>query len=97
MENLDSMAMAQRRKRIVFRSWHRGTRETDLILGRFADAAINEFSELELAEFERILDMPDPDIFAWVTGIEPVPSHADTALFTRLIAFHDKNSALPDA
>ncbi|MCP4382197.1 MAG: succinate dehydrogenase assembly factor 2 [Hyphomicrobiales bacterium] len=97
MDTLNGMALAHRRKRLVFRSWHRGTRETDLILGRFADAAIDELNEAELAEFERILDMPDPDIFAWVTGIAPVPPHADTALFTRLIAFHEKGGAAPDA
>ena len=58
----------------MFRAWHRGTRETDLILGRFADAHVAAFSDAELADFERLLDVPDPDIFAWVTGTEPVPA-----------------------
>ena len=63
-----------RRKRLIFRAWHRGTRETDLILGRFADAHVAGFSDRELADFERLLDVPDPDIFVWVTGAGEVPT-----------------------
>ena len=82
-----NIAPERRRKRLVFRAWHRGTRETDLILGRFADAHVDGFSERELADFERILEMPDPDIFAWVTGAVPVPETASPTL-RRLIAYH---------
>jgi len=40
-----------RRRKLLFRSWHRGMREMDLIMGRFADARIAELNESELAEF----------------------------------------------
>ncbi|MBV9203642.1 MAG: succinate dehydrogenase assembly factor 2 [Alphaproteobacteria bacterium] len=65
-----------RRKRLSFRSWHRGTRESDLILGRFADAHLAGFDEVQLDRYEGLLDCPDADIFDWVTGrAAPPPEH----------------------
>ena len=55
-----SGGLDDRRKRLLFRCWHRGTREMDLILGRFADAEIANLSDDELAEFEYLMDVPDP-------------------------------------
>jgi antitoxin CptB len=83
-------ALDTRRKRLAFRAWHRGTRETDLILGRFADAHLPSFSESEVAQFESLLDTPDPDIFNWVTGAEPVPDACASSILDRLIAFHNQ-------
>jgi antitoxin CptB len=77
-----------RRRRILFRAWHRGMREADLIMGRFADAAIADLTEDELAAFERLLDVPDRDLLAWVTGEWDVPAEHDTALYRRLRDFH---------
>jgi len=77
-----------RRKRLRFRAWHRGMREMDLVLGPFADAAVAGFSEDEVALFEALLQVPDPDVYAWITGAAAVPANFDTALFKRLCAFH---------
>ena len=63
-----SQGLDERRRRLLYRCWHRGTRETDLIMGPFADAWIGELSDIELADFERLSDVPDPEIYAWVTG-----------------------------
>lgn len=63
------------RKRLIYRAWHRGTREMDLLLGRFADAHVPGFDGEELAQFERILGYNDPDLYDWVTGKEPPPSN----------------------
>lgn len=83
-------ALDVRRKRLIFRAWHRGTRETDLILGRFADENIVAFSEAELADFEQVLELPDPNIFNWVTGAAPVPDDLASPVLARLIAYYDK-------
>ena len=65
-----------RRKRLSFRSWHRGTQESDLILGRFADAHLAGFDEAQLDRYEALLDCTDADIFDWVSGrAEPPPEH----------------------
>ncbi len=80
--------MDGRRKRLLFRSWHRGIREMDLVLGRFADAEIATLSDGELDEYERWLDVPDQKIFSWVNGSLAVTPDFDTAVFARLRDFH---------
>ena len=77
-----------RRRRIKFRAWHRGMLETDLLLGRFADAQIENLSESELDDFEALLEAIDRDVFAWATGETPTPEGYDTLLFRRIVAFH---------
>lgn len=75
-----------RRKKARFRSWHRGMREADLIMGGFADAQIDGLSAAELDEYEALLDVPDADLVRWVTGELPVPARHDTPLFRRIEA-----------
>lgn len=77
-----------RRRKILFRSWHRGTREMDLIMGRFADVHIGDFTEVELDDFERLIEVPDRDLFAWVTSKAEMPANYDTSVFRSLKAFH---------
>jgi len=77
-----------RRRKLLFRSWHRGMREMDLIMGGFADSTVADLAETELADFERLIEAPDRAILAWVTGEEAVPVDHDTALFRRLREFH---------
>jgi len=57
-----------RRKRLLFRSWHRGSREMDLLLGRFAERHLPTFSERQLDLFESLLDVGDPDLYEWLSG-----------------------------
>ena len=82
-----SEGLDPRRRRLLYRSWHRGTREMDLVMGRFADAVLGTLTEVEVDEFERLSDAPDPDLYAWVTGKRPVPSNHNTDVFRRLRAF----------
>lgn len=83
-----SEGLEPRRRRLLFRSWHRGIREMDLILGRFADAYIGELSSAELDDYERLIEMPDPELLKWVTGAGAVPADCDTAMLRRLRDFH---------
>ena len=85
---ISSDGLDARRRRLLFRSWHRGIREMDLVLGRFADAQIATLSDADLDEYERLLDVPDQQMFAWVSGAEAAPADIDTALFRRLRDFH---------
>jgi len=77
-----------RRRRLLFRSWHRGTREADLIMGRFADVHIEGFSDGELDQYEHLLDAIESDLLAWMTGAQPVPAEHDTPMFRRVRQFH---------
>jgi antitoxin CptB len=83
-----SEGLDPRRRKVLFRSWHRGMREMDLIMGGFADAKVAVLSEPELGEFERLIELPDRDLLAWITGEEAVPADFDSALFRDLCAFH---------
>jgi antitoxin CptB len=76
------------RRKLLFRAWHRGMREVDLIMGRFADREIREWGRKELGEFEQLLELPDCDLLAWVIGEAEVPRRLDTALFRRLRDFN---------
>ncbi|MBR1227869.1 MULTISPECIES: succinate dehydrogenase assembly factor 2 [unclassified Bradyrhizobium] len=81
-----SDGLDDRRKRLLFRCWHRGTREMDLILGRFADAEIADLSDGDMAELERLLEVPDPDLYAALTGEKPLDPEFASALFDRIKA-----------
>jgi antitoxin CptB len=83
-----------RRCRILFRAWHRGIREMDLIMGRFADAAIDTMSDTELDDFERLIEVPDRDLFRWITGEDATPSNYDTAIFRRVKTFHTHDAPI---
>ena len=83
-----------RRKRLLYHAWHRGTREMDLVLGRFADARLAELSDTELDEFETLMTAPDPEIYKWLSGQTAVPANWDSALVRTIRDFH---SAGPSA
>ncbi len=82
-----------RRRKLLFRAWRRGVRETDLIVGRFADAYIEKFDEGALDEFERLIEVPNASLYAWVVGSEAVPPDYDTAVLRDMIAFHETAEA----
>jgi antitoxin CptB len=81
-----SGGLDDRRKRLLFRCWHRGTREMDLVLGRFADAEIAGLADAELVELERLIELPDPDLYAALTGKGVLAAEYHTALFDRIKA-----------
>ena len=82
-----------RRRKIMYRAWHRGMREMDLIVGRFADANIEALADAELDAFERLMDLPDGEVLSWLTGEVAVPAAYDGPLFRRLRDFHLRNDA----
>ncbi|AWN37343.1 succinate dehydrogenase assembly factor 2 [Methylobacterium radiodurans] len=83
-----------RRRRTLYRAWHRGIREMDLIMGRFADAEIGTLSDDELTAFEALIEVPDRDLFRWLTGEIPAPENYDTAVYRRLKAFHKHDAPI---
>ena len=79
-----SDGLDHRRKRLLFRCWHRGTREMDMILGGFADAHIASMSDAEIDDLERLIELPDPDLYAALSGGAPLaPENAD-GIFKRI-------------
>ena len=82
-----SGGLDERRKRLLFRCWHRGTREMDLILGRFADTTIASLTDDELTQLERLIEVPDPDLYAALSGDMPLAHSYAGPLFERIKAF----------
>jgi antitoxin CptB len=76
-----------RRKRLLFRSWHRGTRESDLILGRFAESHLAALDEERLDRYEALLECADADIFDWVSGRAAPPPEHDHDVTRLLLSF----------
>ncbi len=81
-------ALAVRRRKLKFRSWHRGMREMDLIMGRFADACVDAMGPAELDDYERLMEAPDPELLGCVLSDEPPAGDLDTPMLRRLRAFH---------
>ncbi|MBI1300039.1 MAG: succinate dehydrogenase assembly factor 2 [Alphaproteobacteria bacterium] len=78
----------RRRKRLIFRADHRGTKEMDLLLGSFAKKYVPNFSEQELEEFEDLLTHNDPDLYNWITGKEEAPEDTRRmSFFQKLVEF----------
>lgn len=76
-----------KRKRLRFRSWHRGTKEMDFVLGHFADKHVDGFSQKELALYDRLLNNSDPDLYNWLAGNEPVPPSEDNDVMQKFLKF----------
>jgi antitoxin CptB len=82
-----SDGLDDRRKRLLFRCWHRGTREMDLILGRFVDAEIAGLTDDEMGLLEQFIEVPEPDLYAALTGNVPLAPEYLSSLFDRIKAF----------
>jgi antitoxin CptB len=85
-----SEGLDPRRRRLLFRSWHRGIREMDLIMGRFSDAHIAELTDAELDDYEKLMELRDQELLSWIDGTAAVPGEHDTALFRRLRDFNHR-------
>jgi len=59
----------------------------DLILGRFADAHIADLTDTELDELERLGELPDPDLYAALSGASELPAEFTRGVFQRIKAF----------
>lgn len=71
-------------KRLRFRSWHRGTKEADMMVGGFFDRFSADWNEADLAWFEMLMDEQDVDIMAWATGATVPPSHVAGPMMTAM-------------
>ncbi len=68
--------METRLKRLRMRSWRRGTKEMDLVLGPYADARLAGMGEAALTDYERLLEENDQELITWVIGTGEPPGWA---------------------
>lgn len=85
--NRTSADLDPRRRRILFRAWHRGIREMDLVFGQFTEGEIALLDNDGLDELETIMAEEDNDLVKWITGEKPVPERFQTPLFARIAAY----------
>ncbi len=76
---------AERRK-LYFRSSHRGIKEMDIIFTKFADAVLADLPDEDLADYQRILELADDKLFSWTTGRDTVPDELRSPLLDRLLS-----------
>lgn len=91
------MDIAERRKRLRFRAWHRGTRECDILCGRFLDAHADSMDQDDCAWFEALFEEADQDIVAWITGAAPVPDAFRGPWMDRMQRLDHMKSGTPGA
>ncbi|MES2667517.1 MAG: succinate dehydrogenase assembly factor 2 [Pseudomonadota bacterium] len=75
-----------RLKRMAMRSWRRGTKEMDLVLGPWSDAHLNGLSEADLATYDLLLEENDQDLMSWLLG-QTTPPVAIAELLGRIGVF----------
>ncbi|MBU6499776.1 MAG: succinate dehydrogenase assembly factor 2 [Rhodospirillales bacterium] len=75
-----------RRRRLLFRATHRGSHETDLLVGGYIAARIDSFTDAEMDALEEIMELPDVDLADWLTGRRAVPAEADSPLLRAMRA-----------
>ena len=76
-----------RRKRLLFRSWRRGTKEADLLLGSFAERHLAGFSPEQVDRYEALLGADDGDLLAWIAGRAAPPAECESDVLRLLLAF----------
>jgi antitoxin CptB len=88
--------VASLKRKLMYRSNHRGMRENDLILGSFAETYLASLNTKEMAKYEELLDELDPELFLWFTGkVDPPTEWAKDDIFLRVqkhaLTFAQKN------
>ena len=65
MINIDEL-----KKKIIYRSNYRGTKEMDKLLGAFVKKYINDLSNDDLVKLEKLLDIDDSNLYNFLNGLE---------------------------
>jgi antitoxin CptB len=85
--------LGMRRRRALWRATHRGSKEMDFLLGRFAEAALDGMNAANIVVFERLIDTPDPDIEMSLFGGQSLGEADLDELIGRLRRFHGLEQA----
>jgi antitoxin CptB len=82
----DTSPLSTRRRRLLFRAQHRGTKECDIMLGGFVARHIHAFEDATLEALEALLELPDVDLADWLSGRRPIPDDVGSPLLARIAA-----------
>lgn len=76
------------RRKLMYRSWHRGCKETDILLGRFALKYLDKFSLSELIEYEKIVDLDDYELYCYITRKAILPLGLNSEIVDLIASFN---------
>ncbi len=82
----DSTSIEHRRRRLLFRATHRGTKENDIMIGGFVAARLATLGHAEMDALEAVMELPDTDLADWLTGRRPIPPEADSPMLREILA-----------
>ena len=87
-DNIDKVEDLENwRKRLTYRSWHRGMKEMDLLMGTFADQHVPTFNAEQLRAYDAVLDIEDPDLYAMYMGQIPPSEAQNSDILTMFLGF----------
>ena len=75
-----------RRRRLLFRATHRGTHETDLLIGGYVEARLGSLTDSDMDALEEVMELPDADLADWLTGRRAIPAEADSPMLQAMLA-----------
>ena len=76
-------------KRLLYKATHRGTQETDKLIGGFAEQELANLREDLLHDFDLLMDAPDTDLLNWILGREAIPEAYDNEIMELIIKFKE--------
>ena len=76
-------------KRLLYKATHRGTQETDKLIGDFAEQELANLREDLLHDFDLLMDAPDTDLLNWILGREAIPEAYDNEIMELIIKFKE--------
>lgn len=79
--------LSPEKKQLLYRAMHRGFKEADIVVGRFAEAHLPEMTEEEMDLFKALLEVPDRELYAWIIGRETPPANYQSPLLEKMQAF----------
>ncbi|MCB1506804.1 MAG: succinate dehydrogenase assembly factor 2 [Hyphomicrobiaceae bacterium] len=88
VQSHQSQNIETRRRRAAYRANHRGTKEMDWLVGRFADARLDGLEGAALTLFEKLLEMPDPELQKWILEGDASPGADFAGLIEEIRSFH---------
>lgn len=84
---MDDTSLDARRRRLLFRANHRGTKENDFLVGGFVATRLASFTPAEIEALEAIMELPDPALADWLTGRRPIPPDHDSPMLRAMQGF----------
>ncbi len=75
-------------KKLLYRSLHRGCKETDYLLGNFAEQKLHTLRDQELVDYAKLLDVDDATIYEWLTEKTNIPDEYNTEILQKILIFH---------